>query len=92
MIEISSTVSASSDLLSAQIDGELIMMDMDSGHYFNLDRIGTVIWQELAQPRKVADLCQFLVERYEAPFSEIERDVLDLLRQMADKKLIRVHP
>ncbi len=92
MIEISSTVSASSDPLSTQIDGELIMMDMESGQYFNLDRIGTVIWQELAQPRKVADLCQFLVERYEAPVSEIERDVLDLLRQMADKKLIRVHP
>lgn len=92
MIEISSIVSASSDLLSTQIDGELIMMDMESGQYFNLDRIGTVIWRELAQPRTVADLLQFLVERYEAPVSEIERDVLDLLWQMADRKLIRVHP
>ena len=36
MIEISSTVSASSDPLSTEIDGELIMMDMESGQYFNL--------------------------------------------------------
>lgn len=91
MIEISSTVSASADPLSTEIDGELVMMDMDSGRYFNLDRIGTVIWRELEQPRKVADLCQSLSQRYEAPASEIERDVLDLLRQMADKKLIRLH-
>lgn len=91
MIEISSTVSASADLLSTEIDGELVMMDMDSGRYFNLDRIGTVIWRELEQPRMVADLCQSLSDRYEAPAGEIERDVLDLLRQMADKKLIRLH-
>ena len=50
-----------------------------------------MIWRELEQPRTVADLCQSLSERYEAPASEIERDVLDLLRQMADKKLIRLH-
>lgn len=91
MIEISSTVSASSDLLSTEIDGELVMMDMESGQYFNLDQIGTVIWRELAQPRTVADLCRFLVDRYDAPAGEIERDVLDLLRQMADKKLILLH-
>ncbi len=90
MIEISSTVSVCADLLSTEIDGELVMMDMDSGRYFNLDRIGAVIWRELEQPRMVADLCRSLGERYEAPAGEIERDVLDLLRQMEDKKLIRV--
>lgn len=91
MIKISSTVSARTDLLSAENDGELIMMDMDSGRYFNLNLIGSVIWRELEQPRKVGDLFQFLAERYEAPAGEIERDVLDLLQHMEDNKLIRVH-
>ena len=92
MIQLSSIVSARADLLSTEIDGELVMMDMDGGRYFNLNPIGTLIWRELEQPRKVADLCQSLGERYGAPAEEIERDVLDLLRQMDDKKLIRLHP
>ncbi len=91
MIKISSTVSARADLLATEIGGELIMMDMDSGRYFNLNIVGSVIWRELKQPRKVEDLCQFLAERYEAPAGEIERDVLDLLRQMDDSNMVHVH-
>ncbi|PWC88154.1 hypothetical protein TSH100_08390 [Azospirillum sp. TSH100] len=91
MIQLSSVVSINADLLSTEIEGEFVMMDMDSGRYFNLDRIGSVIWKTLEQPREVADLCRFLGEHYEAPAEVIERDVLDLLQQMADRKLIRLH-
>lgn len=91
MITLSDIVSTCPDLLSTEIDGELVMMDMDSGRYVYLDQTGAVIWRELEQPRTVADLCQTLGERYEAPAGEIERDVLDLLRQMADQRLLRLH-
>jgi hypothetical protein len=90
MIQLSSIVFASSDLLSTELDGELVMMDLVSGQYISLDRIGTEIWRGLAQPRKVAELCQALGERYEAPAEEIERDVLALLVRMEENKLIRV--
>lgn len=91
MIDSSSIVSACADLLSTEIDGELVMMDMERGRYLNLNSVGAVIWRELAQPRKVADLCRTLEERYHAPSGAIERDVLDLLRQMKAEKLIRLH-
>jgi len=91
MIQLSSIVFASSDLLSTELDGELVMMDLESGQYISLDRIGAEIWRGLAQPRKVAELCQSLGERYEAPAEEIERDVLALLVRMEENKLIRVH-
>jgi len=91
MIELSSVVSANADLLFSEIDGELVMMDMDSGRYFNLDRIGTAVWRELAQPREVREICRVLGEHYEAAPGEIERDVLDLLGRMLDSRLIRVH-
>jgi hypothetical protein len=91
MIALSDTVSISADLLSTEIDGEIVMMDMEAGRYLYLDRIGSVIWTELAQPRTVADLCQSLAGRYAAPLEEIERDVLDLLEQMQRNDLIRLH-
>lgn len=91
MIALSDTVSISADLLSTEIDGEIVMMDMEAGRYLYLDRIGSVIWAELRQPQKVADLCQSLAGRYAAPIEEIERDVLDLLAQMKRNDLIRLH-
>ncbi|HAE51396.1 MAG: PqqD family protein [Tistrella sp.] len=91
MIELSSVVSANPDLLATETDGELIMMDMEQGRYFNLNRISAEIWRELERPRNVTDLCRSLGERYDASAAEIERDVLDLLGQMEDQKLIRIH-
>ncbi len=91
MIALSDTVSTSADLLSTEIDGEVVMMDMDAGRYLYLDRIGSVIWAELRQPRTVTDLCRSLADRYAAPIEEIERDVLDLLEQMRRNDLIRLH-
>ncbi len=90
MIQLTSIVTVNADLLSTEIDGEMVMMDMDSGRYFNLDGIGSEIWKGLAEPREVAALCRSLGERYDAPAEVIERDVLGLLGQMLDKKLIRV--
>lgn len=91
MIALSDIVSTSADLLSTEIDGEIVMMDMEAGRYLYLDRIGSVIWAELRQPRKVAELCRSLADRYAAPIEEIERDVLDLLEQMRRNDLIRLH-
>lgn len=91
MIALSDTVSTSADLLSTEIDGEIVMMDMAAGRYLYLDRIGSVIWSELSRPQKVADLCRSLAGRYAAPIDEIERDVLDLLEQMRRNDLIRLH-
>jgi hypothetical protein len=91
MIDRSNIVCARADLLSTELDDELIMMDMESGRYLALNRVGAVIWRELTEPRKVDDLCRTLEERYLAPRGEIERDVLNLLRQMEAEKLIYQH-
>ncbi len=91
MIQLSQIVSARPDLLATEIDGELVMMDMDSGRYVNLDRIGTIIWRELAAPRTVADLCKYLGEHFEASSDEIERDVLSFLDEMEIANLLRMH-
>ena len=91
MITRSHTVSTCDGLLSAEINGELVMMDMKAGRYIYLDRLGSVIWSELERPCVVADLCRSLAERYAAPAQEIERDVLDLLEHMKRNDLIQLH-
>ncbi len=95
MIQLTSTVSANSELLSTEIDGELVMMDMLHGHYIYLNQISSMIWRELQQPRRVAEVCATLEERYALPEGAgpdtIRHDVIDLLQQMADKRLIELH-
>ena len=76
--------------LTTMIDGELLMMDIDSGSYFNLDNIGSVIWARLEKPTRFADLCQDLHGIYDAPLEVIQHDVAALLSQLLTHKLVKV--
>lgn len=76
--------------LSAEIDGELVLMSVAGGIYAGLDEIGGDIWRRLETPRTVADLCGALARDYDADPATIERDVLTLLDQLRAHSLIRV--
>lgn len=92
MLQLTDIVQANAEILTSEINGELVMMDIGSGQYYALDTIGNTIWQQLKQPCQVAVLCQQLGEFYDAPAKTIESDVLELLEQMLAKQVITLKP
>lgn len=90
MITISSTVSVKPDLIFSEMDGEFIMLDAASGKYFHLESMGSEIFREVREPRRVADLCASLSTLFEAEPDQIETDTLEFLTQMAAKGLVEV--
>lgn len=90
MITLSSVVRAMPDMLTADVDGETVMMDAESGHYYNLDPIGSRIWHALAEPTRVDALCEQLAADYEAPVEVIRKDVLTLLETLEERKLLLI--
>lgn len=90
MLTLEARVQADPDLLSTEIDGETVMMDVVSGNYYSLDSIGSRIWRALAQPVAITDLCATLEREYDAPEDVIRKDVLALLDDMLARRLIRV--
>lgn len=86
----SSTVLQSRGPLAAEVDGEVVLMSVELGRYFGLDVIGADVWRRIENPVRVRDLCAALAADYDGAPEVIERDVLDLLRRMADRGLIEV--
>lgn len=86
----SSVVVWSQEPLSAEIDGEIVLMRVTDGLYFGLDTVGSDVWRKLAQPVKIADLCVSLAERYEADPGVIEQDVLELISKLYERQLVEV--
>ena len=70
-------------VLTAEIDKQIVMMDIESGRYLGLDDIGSVIWQRLETPRTFGELVDGLVADYDADRSVIADDVRKLLLDMA---------
>lgn len=90
MAELSTNtvISRLPDLLHTEVDGEVVLMSVDTGRYYGLDEIGTNIWNCLEEPRKVSDLIDAMKNDYEDDSGTIEFDTLAFLNRMADEKLI----
>ncbi len=80
------------DLLTAEIDGEFVLMSLKDGLYFGLNDIGSDIWKRLAEPIEVRALCAALAADYNGDPALIERDVLELLEKLAARQLLENRP
>ncbi|HEX6975012.1 MAG TPA: PqqD family peptide modification chaperone [Vicinamibacterales bacterium] len=75
-----------------ELDGEAVLLNLDSGQYFGLNAVGTRIWQLLAEAKRPQPIIDALLAEYEVSHAELESDVLALLGQLADRGLIAAVP
>src|ERR1700724_865265 len=83
-------ISRSSSVLTAEVDGEIVMMSIEQGRYFGLDDIGSDIWKRIEQPCSFAALIDRLAADYDADRATIAADVQAMLGRMAAQDVVRL--
>jgi hypothetical protein len=83
-------VSRSPTVLTAEVDGEIVMMSIEEGHYFGLDHIGSDIWKRIERPCSFAALIDGLAADYEADRTTIVTGVQNLLGHMVERDIVRL--
>jgi hypothetical protein len=83
-----STFRISEGVVFRELDGEAVLLNLDSGMYFGLDRIGTRVWQLVDQHGRIDPIVEALLEEYDATPAALRKDVADLLAALVDKGLI----
>jgi hypothetical protein len=86
----STMISRSPSVLTAEVDGEVVMMSIEQGRYFGLDYIGSDIWKRLDTPCSFAELIDRLARDYDADRAAIAADVRALLGRMAEQDVVRL--
>ena len=76
--------------VAADVAGETVLMSLERSRCYGLGEIGSEMWNKMTSPVRVSDLVEELKDRYEAPPGVIEHDVLHLLTQLVNEKLIQV--
>ena len=76
------------DVLAQAAGDTVILLTPDSGEYFTLNEVGGRIWELADGSRSVAEIAAVLVDEYEAPLEEIQQDVLDVLVELAEERLV----
>lgn len=77
-------------LNAVEMDGELVMMGMDQGEYYGLRDVAASIWQHLAEPRTLSELCALVSAEYDVSAEECRADVAKFVDELQAKKLIDV--
>jgi hypothetical protein len=85
-----STVVASPDQVSCDLDGEAAILNLRSGVYYGLDRVGAWIWNAIQTPQTVAEIQEAMLREYEVEPERCERDLLALLEELAAAGLIEI--
>jgi hypothetical protein len=89
-LSMDTVVVRSSEPITREVDGELVMLDPRQSMYFALDSIGGRIWELLQQPQQVDALCRSLSEEFDAPVATCRADVLAFLAELVDADLVSI--
>jgi hypothetical protein len=85
-------VSRQPDLLEATVGDDLVLLSVEQGSYYALDSIAAAVWQRLAVPASIDEMCTALRERYDVAPDQCEADVRAFLKELDAQHLLRVHP
>ena len=75
-------------VLAQQVSGTLVLLSLDDGQYYSLDEVGIRAWELCDGSRSVAEIISILCQEYDAPAATIESDVLELLADLVNEKLV----
>ena len=89
-ISVSSVVVATSGQISTDLGGEAVILSLESGQYYSLNDVGTLIWDLVQEPKAVLDVRDAILEEYEIEPERCEKELLEILQDLATEGLIEV--
>ena len=77
MISLNTVVSHRKDIDTTDLNGDIVMMDLEKGKYFSLNGVGSRIWTLVEEPVQVGKVVDSLLKEYDISRDECEKNVLE---------------
>jgi len=82
------TLARPTNLVASEIDGEAVILDIDSGQFFQLNKIGSRIWDALATPKTMRELCRLMQDAFDVDPETCRHDIAGFVGQMTHHGLV----
>lgn len=70
------------------IDGEAVIINLDSGNYYSLVEVGSFIWALIEKGASASEVRNVVLQTYQGDATDIDRCVQELLAQLQQENLI----
>ena len=89
-MDLNQKITFSDTVFAQEVDGEMVLLDMESENYFGLDEVGTAIWQAMQEKETLQEVFEVLLEQYEVEAEVLEKDLSDFVEKLLESGLVEV--
>jgi hypothetical protein len=89
-INMQNIITRNEKIMVADMDDEIVTMNIETGNYYNLGKTGSVIWNMLERPISVEALIEELKKKYNVSEEQCKEETLAFLNQLNKEGLITV--
>ena len=86
----STVVARSTDVVGAELEGSIVLLQIKTGTYLELNGTGTHAWQSMQEPQRFSSLIESCLRDFEVDEATCRREMASFLQGLATNKFIRV--
>ena len=76
------------DVQTTTMDGETVLLDLSTGRYYTLNRVGSLIWERCTGTQTISDIHAVLCDRFEVAPERALDDLVTLVSQLTQEGLL----
>jgi len=78
----------SPNVQGTSMEGETVLLDLSTGRYYTLNRLGSVIWEHCTGHSTISDIHAVLCDRFEVASERALDDLVALVNQLVQEGLL----
>lgn len=76
-------------VLFTEIDGETVLLNIQTGYYYAMNEVSTAIWQGIGAGQTLAEIQTTLIETYDVAADQLQLDINEFLAALTEHALVQ---
>ena len=78
------------DILFREIEGEAVLLNIRTGVYFGLDKMGTAIWQRIQKKKRLEQVVDEMLQDFDVDRKTCEQDLREFTARLEKNNLLLI--
>lgn len=89
-VSLAQSAAIAPDVIFRLLDGEAVLLNLNTGNYFGLDAVGTRAWELILEHHSLERVHSLLLDEYDVDADRLAQDLLTLVQEFCAKGLIQI--
>lgn len=90
MMNLNQQITFADTVFAQEVDGEMVLLDMNSENYFGLDSVGMDIWKAIEEKKVLKDVLEILLAQYDVEEEVLKKDLFAFVQKLEESGLVEI--